>query len=592
MSVLGTHDTKLSTDHLFAVLLDPKKPVQVRAHLLLDVLSSDHGDPAHLHKLLTGLLERAGKQGDSPEVAKLKAKYEQALSELENGPARPAAFIGEADGSMPGPKPRLHVVTPDGQARFPVPHKDIKLADLKPGMTVFLDPKGAVALGASPAVPQVGHEAEFIRRLPGSDALEVKYRDELLSVYGSQLLLDADVAGELRRGDRVLFSLQQQFAFRRMPAESNRRHRFVDDSKMPDVIASRDIGNPHWILGWMLRRLRVLLFNPGLVDRFHLRRRCAVAMEGPSGSGKTLTIKAFLTEFRKLLVQFTGRTDLGSRVIRAKTSDLLSPFFGQSDINIEAFFTDLRFIASQEVETGSGQRVLLPIVVLIEEAEGFGRRRGEFDGGIYDRIIGMLLQRLDDPTDDLSELPIFFICTTNRPDMMDAAMWRRLAGIRARFTRLDRLGLAAVLDKKLRADFAYAPQNGTPPEQLRINLINQVVASLFSPNGDDRGQVEITFRDGKKAIKHRRDFLTGAVIEQAVANAIDGIVFAVDEGGDPEIGLSPAGLMDSLRNVIDGLADNLTAGNAADYVDLPDQSPVATVRRLREPNGRSAHFAV
>ena len=81
--------------------------------------------------------------------------------------------------------------------------------------------------------------------------------------------------------------------------------------------------------------------------------------------------------------------------------------------------------------------VRLPVVVIFEEVEGIARRRGgDFDGtgGVFDRIIGTLLQRLDDPLDDLSKLPLVFISTSNKPSMIDVAMHRRLGAKVARFT--------------------------------------------------------------------------------------------------------------------------------------------------------------
>ena len=259
-----------------------------------------------------------------------------------------------------------------------------------------------------------------------------------------------------------------------------------------------------------------MLYHPELVAAFDLRLRCAVAMVGPSGTGKTLTIQAWLNAFDKELRRYSGRDDLGSRVIRATTADLLSEYFGVSDRKIDVFFNDIRYNVSEEIELASGEKVRLPIVVLLEEAEGLTRRRGELDGGVYDRIIGMLLQRLDDPIHNLGKLPIFFITTSNRPDMIDVAAWRRLAGIIARFHRLQSSGLAAVLAKKLKPHFRYASDNDASPDQLRTGLIDQIVDALFSPNGSQQPQIEITLRDGKKLLRYRRDFLTGAVLRAGV----------------------------------------------------------------------------
>ena len=135
------------------------------------------------------------------------------------------------------------------------------------------------------------------------------------------------------------------------------------------------------------------------------------------------------------------------------------------------------------------------------------------------------------------------------------------------------------------------PSNRQPVRALRRETIDQVVSWFFSPNGEDRGLCEMTLRDGKKLIKNRRDFLTGAIVEQGISNAIDKVVFAADDLGDSASGLSATALIDSLCGVIDGLAQNLTAANAADYVDLPEHTAVATVRRLRDTNSRLTHLA-
>ncbi len=577
-------------EKLVAVLLDAKKPAEMRAKMLIDVITNAGLDPAALQPLLTALMQQAAAPDPSAEVLQLKAQYEQALAELEHGTARPATFIAEADGEMPGPKPRVHIIAPNGEERFPTLHPDVPLEKLAQGMTVYVDPKGAVVLGASKRTPQVGEEVGFLRRLPDTAQIEANVREERVVLYASQKVLDAEESGKLKRGDRLLACPRRQFAFAVIPAETNHEHRFVDRAKLPAVIASRDIGKPHWILGWLIRRTQILLFRPDLLERFDLRPRFSVLLTGPTGTGKTLTIRAFLHEFDQMLRKRTGRDDLGSRVIRVKMSELLSEWLGRSDKNFDELFDDIHALASQQIEIANGERVRLPVTLIIEEGEGMARRRGEYDGAVYDRIVGTVLQRLDDPTDDLGRLPLIMITTSNRPDLFDSAMTRRLAGMQARFTRLDREGAAAVLGKKLKPHYPFACCNGDSPEEVRRELIDQMVAWLFSPNGEDRGLVELTFRDGKKLIKHRRDFLTGAAIEQAVSNAIDQTVFAAAESSQNHAGISAGTLIESLRRHIDTLAENLTAANAADYLDLPEHTQVTHVRRIRNRTGSLAEL--
>jgi hypothetical protein len=580
-------------DKLVQLLFSGKKTPEQQAKMVFDVVMGGMAHPDTLMPFLTSVFQQAQNHTPEGEVAALKTKLEEMLAELESGPARPATFICEAEGEMPGPKPRAYVITPDGQERYPILREGIDIDTFESGMTVYLDAKGTMVLGSSHAIPKVGQQASFLRRYPGTDQVEVAMRDERLVVFAARSVLDTEAEGKLTRGDRLLICPRRQFAFQVIPPEQDRKHRFVDRNSLPHVIASRDVGKPHWVLGYMAQRTRILLFRPDLLEKFDLRPRFAVLLDGPTGTGKTLTIRAFLHEFDQMLLERTGRSDIGSRVIRVKVSELLSEWLGRSDKNIDELFDDLKALASELIETATGEKLLIPLVVILEEVEGLARRRGEHDGtGVYDRIIGTLLQRLDDPTEDLAKLPLILIATSNRPDLIDSAMWRRLAGMRARFTRLDREGLAAVLGKKLKPHYPFAARNGTPAEQLRRDLIDQVVAWLYSPAGEDKGMVEVTLRDGKKITKHRRDFLTGAVVEQAVSNAIDQTVFTAAASSQNHAGLTPAALIDALRRHTDGLADNLTALNVHDYVDLPEHSQAAHVRRLRSSNGQLADLIV
>ena len=571
-------------ERLIDLLLSDKQPQIMRARMLYDAVMSGQGEPDPVLEFLGAFFARIEAIPSVSEGEKLKAQYEARLAELEAGPARPATFISKLNGKTSTKVPKVHVVTSDGQQRFPMLHEDVNPKELEPGATVLLDARGGVVLGRGPSLPQVGVEAEFLRRLPDSNHVEVRLHGDPLVLHASRAVLEAVEAGGVARGDSILVSPTREFAFRFIPGDGDRLHRFVDTEKIPDIVISRDIGKPHWVLGLLIRRMRILMFRPDILKRFDLRPRFSVIMTGPTGLGKTLHLKAFLSEFGRMLQERSGRTDLGSRVIRVKTSEILSEFLGRSDKQIEELFDDIHHLASQKLETSEGEKLLLPVVIVLEEVEAIGRRRGTtFEGGIFDRIIGTFLQRLDDPTDDLASLPILLISTTNRPDLLDPAFLRRLAARRAQFDRLGREDLAAILDKKLKPGYPYWGRNGSDPVQIRLRLIDRAVSWFFSYNTDEPGIVEIVLRDGTRIVKHRRDFLSGAIIEQAVSNAIDEMAFALEESAsqDPETGFTPECLIESFRHQIDGLAENLTARNARDYLYLPDEeNSVAAVNRL------------
>ncbi|MBW3598100.1 MAG: ATP-binding protein [Planctomycetes bacterium] len=573
-------------------LLESDKTPDVAAKMFMDVLMGQIANPVMVQALLTDLFKQVGeiKKTADPESAamKLKEMWEQAVIELRMGPVRPATFIEVIEWPFETPHPRVEVVTPDGAHRHPILSPQVKLEDLQPGMTVFLDPEGAVVLAYSTMMPHVGQEAKFQRRLPDSNCVEVAIRDERVVLHAAQPLIDVIEADEIKRGDPVIFCPRREFAFQAVPNEENRKYRYVDESRIPSVDANRDIGKPHWSLAWLLRRTDLLLNRPDILETLDVRPRVGILMVGPSGTGKTLTIKGYLNRFHRMLQERTGRDDIGSRIVRIKAGEMLSPWFGETDQNFERLFNDVYEIGSTPERTADGEKIILPVVLLMEEIEGLARRRGADDGtGVYDRVIGTLLQRLDDPNDDLSQLPLIIIATSNRPSMIDIAMWRRLASVVARFTRLDRDGLTAVLGKKLKEHYPFVSRNGHSNKELRDALIDEVAATLCSPHGED-AIVEITIRDGSKIRKDRRHLLTGAVVEQAVSETIDRIAFQMAEHGREGVGMSAAMLIEALHRQVDNLADNITPQNAADFIDLPENANIAAIRRLRPRGGTFA----
>jgi hypothetical protein len=494
---------------------------------------------------------------------------------------RPATFIGLAEAPGGAGLDRAHVITPDGQERYPVLHRLLDRELLRPGVTVLLDAAGLCALATSGAVPNVGHEARFVTWLPEERVL-VLLREERLVLRVSALLAADRDRGDVRPGDRLLCCPPRQFAFRLLGGAEERRQRFLDRARIPDVVVARDIGKPHPVLDWLIRRTRLLIFRPDLVERFGLRPRVSALLTGPSGTGKTLTINGYLHAFAQMVKERTGRDDVGSRVVRAQAPELLSKWFAESEQNIERLFADVLAVAAEEVRIASGEPVRLPVVLVLEEVDGLARRRSQAEdatGAAMDRILTTLLQRLDEVTDDGKGLPLVFLSTSNRADLIDPAMYRRLSGERAVFTRLGRDGVAAVLDKKLRPGFAYAAGAGRSAAEARRAVIEETVDWLAGRADENQAVLEVTLRDGRKLVKYRRDFLTGAVLGDAVDAAINDVVSAAQKsGGEPA--LDAAVLTDALRRQVDGQVGHLAPANVAEFVDLPDGAEPVAVRRL------------
>jgi SpoVK/Ycf46/Vps4 family AAA+-type ATPase len=209
------------------------------------------------------------------------------------------------------------------------------------------------------------------------------------------------------------------------------------------------------------------------------------------------------------------------------------------------------------------------------------RARGGHDA-IYDRILTTALQWLDATRPELREKLILYLGTTNEAEQVDRAFLRRIGAIIDRFGRLDRHGFAAVLQKHLNR--VPVPANsGTTPEEARRHILRDVTTWLFSPNGTDRGLVELIYAGSTTPVaRHRRDFLTGALVERSVQEAAKAARREELRTGEAG-GVTHLLLLRAFENQFRSLADQLSEANARQYVDVPDGVRVATLRRVPQP---------
>lgn len=163
----------------------------------------------------------------------------------------------------------------------------------------------------------------------------------------------------------------------------------------------------------------------GLLDEFRQRSalrahgvepRATVIFVGPPGCGKSLTAEALAGE-------------LGLGLARVRLAAVVSSFLGETAKNLEQIFAFVR--------TGSW-------VLLFDEFDMLARERGEHnDHGEVRRIVTALLQMVEDTrTDSL------VIATTNHPQLLDSALWRRFDEIVA-FGLPQTLQRVALLRAKL-----------------------------------------------------------------------------------------------------------------------------------------------
>lgn len=124
-----------------------------------------------------------------------------------------------------------------------------------------------------------------------------------------------------------------------------------------------------------------------------IRRRSKMIFTGPPGCGKSLTGQAIANELRMPL--YVVRFDA-----------VIGAYLGQTAAHLRELF---RFAAENAC------------VLLFDEIDALGKRRGNpLDVGELDRIVISLMQELE-----LSETRGIIIATSNLPQNLDPALWRR-----------------------------------------------------------------------------------------------------------------------------------------------------------------------
>jgi transitional endoplasmic reticulum ATPase len=138
------------------------------------------------------------------------------------------------------------------------------------------------------------------------------------------------------------------------------------------------------------------LKHPDAFKRLGIRPAKGFLLFGPPGTGKTLLAKAVAREAE-------------ANFIAAKSSDLLSKWYGESEQQISRLFQRARQVA--------------PTVIFIDEIDSLAPARGGGLGepAVTERVVNTLLAEMD----GLEELQhVVVIAATNRPALLDPALMR------------------------------------------------------------------------------------------------------------------------------------------------------------------------
>ncbi len=564
-------------DKMLSVLTDGDVPAEHRKKLLTQLCMDDSDVAEHLvAKLLEAAAAGNSRSNYEAELAELKS----ALQELERGPLRPARFISvhQADGSAP----RARVLLDDGSS-VSVPIADRALVDcLQRGDTVFLEGNGKALLFRDPTPPETGEQARLEVVLDGGRVEVTGRNDERAVYYTTAALAKRIETGDVAPGAQLLVSPRQMMAFDAMPPPDGHAHyRFVAHVPVPDVDATRDLGAPPRYIAELLAIVRQELQNPELRRRWRLRRSVTRLLTGVSGSGKSFSILALWRGLYELMSEHTATPveALPPRVMRLNPADFLSKWLGDSDRNLARFFDEMEQLADEEFVTDDG-RFRLPVLVILEEADGVARGRGA--DSVHDRILTTMLQRLDATHAAVSDRLILFVATTNVAHLVDPAFLRRVGGAVERFGRLTRREFTLVLDKQLVGRPIACESSETEPEARR-RLVAEVSSWVHGPQHSREPIVELTFAGSTSRVaKSVADVLTAAHVDLAVQRAAEAGCLREAADAAPAA-LDRATLIGAIEEAARATVDQLTEANAYQYLDLPDGVRVASLHRPAPP---------
>ncbi len=564
---------KSQIDKIIRMLTDASVPMEMRRQLLQQLFETDEETA---QQAVNHVLESAAKASASDiELAKAE-ELSELLDQMRRGPLRCATFDTMIDSHVFGR--RAQVILPDGTSAMCVVPDDKLAGAMRCGDTVWLDAQGGVLLFHIAGPITRGEEARLERHLENGD-VEVNIGDHSRFVCrASDHLRQQIERGEAEPGCMVIVCQRKMLAFSALPAEEGSSHlRFLSRDPVPDVIVERDVGSPPAFIEQFSEAVRRELSAPELGRRYGLRRSRMLLLTGVPGTGKTLSIHALWRRLYEIMTAHTGVDieDLPQRVMRLRSSEVLSKWVGSSDKNIARFFDEVGQLANEMFVGPDGTEWELPVLVVCEEIDALARQRGE--DAIHDRIQTTLLEGLDPARPLYKDRLVIVVCSTNTPNLVDPAFVRRAGGTVTRFGRMDRFTFRAVLEKQL----------GTRPfaqgEDERRRALASLTTWLFAKNAQGAGQVEITYVGQPNPVaKHRRDFLTAALVDRAVQSAALQACNA-EYLGVENAGLTTEGLTRAIDEQVRDIVEMLTPANCEQNLTIPDGMRVGTVQRIAQP---------
>lgn len=512
-----------------------------------------------------------------------KGRAKKKDDEEDDTPLMPVRFVKHV--KVEG-KAYAVVTGPQGTTYLPCADKEVD--GLEFGDSVLVNPKKGRVVGRDGAVPPAG-EVVSVDSLTGEDASQV-----VVKIHEQEVL--AHVPFKLRQetpieiGQKVLYDATTRFVDQVVTNESD-GDELLTDLESLDSVSREHLGAPHPILDDMMFRVRQGILYSHWAEQMGARVSASYLFSGPTGTGKTMHLKVLAREVTDFLEDLTGERT--SPLITVDANSFYSPLFGSTENKIHSFFERLRKLGAKQMTTRDGDVVMRPLIVVLEECEALLRSRGEMGGSghLFDRPLSLILQKISSLGNDL-HVPVYFVATTNRPDLLDAAARRRIGIRHVILGTLTAAQAASVLETKLLPTMKF--RGGDSPETQKQELVNQVLNYLYAGDEVQQGIAEVRFLDNNRRVLCRRHLVTGAMLEEAVSAATDACLMESAETGEL-LGIDAQGVIHSLESQYRSLSGTLRAHNLPEYCPqwfADEPLRVEHIRPLVNRNRRPAAWAV
>lgn len=570
-----------NTEQTLKMLGNTAVPLEHRASQLVDLMAGAQNGESEYTEIVNEVFKRLNtKEVVEDEIREKAETLDKIMSQIESAPLRPATFIqmSKVDGTE---LPHALISMESGELAYVVIKDQLQARKLSLGDKVMLDAKGKILMHKALNGLYCGLEGKFDRKIDDRHIEVTMANDSKAVVIVHPDMIKQIDSGEVVPGASIVIGSGGRLGLKALPSpDKNQHYRFLEHGAIPDIQVDRDIGNPPKIIGEVALHVREEMTRPELRRKFRLRPCITRLLCGVSGTGKSLAIGAIHRQMYEIMAEITDTPigELPPRVFRMRSSQMLSMWFGESDKNIDRMFDEVENLADKRYTNKKGKEFSLPVMVVLEEADGLGRARGQ--DNIYDRIMTVILQRLDPNREGLATKLVVFLSTTNEPHIVDPAFLRRIGGSVEVFGRLDKNGFSQILTKQI---------SGLPVKETKSKKIVDVVSSTLFESDRDKGVVELTFQGyNEPVVKYRRDFLTGALIDRAVQQA-SASAWEESIHDVPDSGINAVGLWQSLNSQVLSVVHQLHPENVHNYTDLPDGVRVTRVRRI--PQDKEAIFA-